>query len=153
MTHLTAEELDLCVRVRAICACDQLRRAGRAITQAYDGAMAGSGLKVTQLPILVGLGTAGELSISALAGALALDRTTLTRNLGVLEQRGLVATRESADDGRVRIVSLTPGGARVLADALARWRGMQSSVEERFGSDRLRALYDELAALQDAVAA
>ena len=153
MTHLSAKELDLCVRVRAMCACNRLRRASRTITQLYDGAMAGGGLKVTQLPILVGLGAAGELSISALADALALDRTTLTRNLGVLEERGLVATRESADEARVRIASLTPDGARVLAGALARWAEMQSSVEERFGADRLRALYDELDALGDLIAA
>jgi DNA-binding MarR family transcriptional regulator len=136
-----------------MCACNQLRRASRAITQLYDGAMAGSGLKVTQLPILVGLGTAGELSISALADALALDRTTLTRNLSVLEGRGLVSTRESADDARVRIVSLTPDGSRMLSAALARWREMHGAVEERFGRDRLRALYDELDALGAAIAA
>lgn len=136
-----------------MCACNQLRRASRAITQLYDGAMAASGLKVTQLPILVGLGAAGELSISTLADVLALDRTTLTRNLKVLEERRLVSTRESADDARVRIASLTPEGSRALSGALVRWGEIQSSVEERFGRERLRALYDELDALGDAIAA
>lgn len=153
MRYLTAAELDLCVRVRSMCACNQLRRATRAITQRYDRAMAGSGLKVTQLPILVALGAAGELPISVLADALALDRTTLTRNLGVLEQRGLVSTRAGDDDARVRTVSLTRDGSDVVAGALARWHEMQSTVEQRFGRDRLRALYDELAALEDALAA
>ena len=153
MAEVTAAQLDLCARVRAMCACNQLRRASRGITQLYDGAMAGSGLKVTQLPLLVGLGAAGELSISALADALALDRTTLTRNLRVLEQRGLVCTRASAGDARVRIASLTPEGSRLLAGALVQWGEIQRRVEERFGSDRLRALYDELDALGAAIAA
>ena len=153
MADLPAAQLDLCARVRAMCACNQLRRASRGITQLYDGAMGASGLKVTQLPILVGLGADGGLSISTLADALALDRTTLTRNLRVLEERGLVSTRESPGDARVRIASLTPEGSRVLSGALVRWGEIQRSVEERFGSDRLRALYDELDELGAAIAA
>jgi DNA-binding MarR family transcriptional regulator len=153
VTYLTAEELDLCAQVRAMCACNQLRRATRGVTQLYEGALAASGLKVTQLPILVGLGHVGDLSVSTLADALALDRTTLTRNLKVLEGRGLVRTSESEDDARVRMVSLTLEGSDVLSDALLRWEQMQHIVEERFGRERLAALYTELDALGDAVAA
>ncbi len=153
MTYLTADELDLCAQVRAMCACNQLRRATRGVTQLYEGALAASGLKVTQLPILVGLGHVGDLSVTTLADALALDRTTLTRNLKVLEARGLVRTSESEDDARVRMVSLTLEGSDVLSDALQRWDQMQRMVEERFGRERLAALYSELDALSDAVAA
>lgn len=153
MTYLTATELDLCAQVRAMCACNQLRRATRGVTQLYESALAPSGLKATQLPILVGLGSAGDLSVSALADALALDRTTLTRNLKVLEGRGLIRTGESDDDARVRMVSLTLDGADVLATALDRWEAMQILVEERFGRERLSALYGELEALGNMIEA
>ena len=153
MTYLTAEELDLCMQVRAMCACNQLRRATRGVTQLYEAALLTSGLKVTQLPILVGLGHVGDLSVSTLADALALDRTTLTRNLKVLEARGLVRTSESEDDARVRMVSLTLEGSDVLSSALRRWEEMQRMVEKRFGRERLAALYSELDALSDAVGA
>ena len=153
MTYLTVDELDLCAQVRAMCACNQLRRATRGVTQLYETALLASGLKVTQLPILVGLGHVGDLSVTTLADALALDRTTLTRNLKVLEARGLVRTSESEDDARVRMVSLTLEGSDVLSDALQRWDQMQRTVEERFGRERLAALYSELEALGDALAA
>ena len=153
MPDLTAHELGQCLRMRAMCACNQLRRASRGMTQVYDAAMGPGDLKVTQLPILVALGSAGDLSVTALAGALGLDRTTLTRNLGVLEKRGLVHTAEHADDARVRVVSLTAEGSRELAAALARWDEAQTLVEEHFGAARLQALYDELAALAGAVSA
>lgn len=153
MQHLTTGELELSGEVRAMCACNQLRRATRGITQLYDAAMAPSGLKVTQLPILVGLGSAGELSLTTLAEALALDRTTLTRNLRVLEERGLIDTVEPEDDARVRMLSLTFEGSRVLSGALDRWYAVQRTVEEQFGRARLRALYDELAALGETVGA
>jgi DNA-binding MarR family transcriptional regulator len=153
MSYRPAEDLDLCMRVRAMCACNQLRRATRGITQLYEAEMASCGVKVTQLPILVGLRSEGDLSVTRLAGALSLDRTTLTRNLGVLEKRGLIRMTEDLDDARVRMVSLTPDGEQVLSGALACWEGVQDVVEERFGKERLRALYDELAALADAIGA
>jgi DNA-binding MarR family transcriptional regulator len=144
-------DFDICMRVRAMCACNQLRRATRGITQLYESEMACGGLKVTQLPILVALRTEGDLSVTRLANALSLDRTTLTRNLRVLEQRGLVSMEEHGDDGRVRMVSLTPEGARMLPSALECWEDVQNVVESRFGETRLRALYDELAALAEAI--
>jgi hypothetical protein len=51
----------------------------------------------------------------------------------------------------VRIVSLTHEGALLLARVLISWQEVQDVVEERFGGQRLRALYDELAALSAAV--
>jgi DNA-binding MarR family transcriptional regulator len=151
MTDVPAEDLELCRRMRAMCACNQLRRSARGITQVYDAGMGGEGLKVTQMPILVGLGAGGAMPLGTLAEALGLDRTTLTRNIKPLEQRGLVATAGHPDDARVRIVSLTPQGAAELSAALARWEQVQTRVEERFGAERLRALYEELDALAVAV--
>jgi DNA-binding MarR family transcriptional regulator len=152
MPSLTAHELELCHRVRMLCACDRLRRATRGVTQLYDGAVAASGMKVTQLPILVALGSAGALSVTTLAGAIELDRTTLTRNLAVLAQRGLVAIGTDPDDARVRVVSITAEGERVLAAALERWERVQRTVEERFGEERLRALVGELGELSKVAA-
>lgn len=145
-----ADELELCAHVRATCACSQLRRVSRGMTQLYDAALAPSGLKVTQMPILVALRTAGDLPMTSLAEGLGLDRTTLSRNLGLLEERGLVRITEHEEDARVRMVSLTPEGARVLSEALVRWQEVQHGVEERFGAERLQALHDELAALSAA---
>ena len=151
--YLTPDELELCWQVRKMCACDQLRRVTRGVTALYDNGMVASGLKATQLPIFVGLGSEGDLPLSVLADKLALDRTTLTRNLKVLEDRGLIRTYESADDARVRMVCITLEGSAMLTGALARWAEVQDYVEERFGRDRLIALEDELAAFSRALEA
>jgi DNA-binding MarR family transcriptional regulator len=98
----------------------------------------------------VGLGSAGDLPVSALAEALGLDRTTLTRNLKVLERRGLVSFAVDDEDARVRLVSLTEEGSRVLVSALARWQEVQESVQAQFGDQRLRTLYGELDTLAGA---
>ena len=151
MTYMTAEELELCWEVRRMCACDQLRRVTRGVTQVYDDAVVASGLRITQLPIFVGLASEGDLPLSVLADRLALDRTTLTRNLKVLEDRGLIRIYEHADDARVRMVTMTLEGSAMLTGALKRWAKVQEFVEERFGRERLVALEDELSAFSKAL--
>ena len=130
-----------------MCACDQLRRVTRGVTQLYDNAVMPSGLRITQLAIFIGLSTEGDVPLTVLADGLKLDRTTLTRNLKVLEDRGLIRTYEHADDARVRMVAMTLAGSGMLSDALDLWAEVQGFVEERFGRERLMALEDELAAL------
>lgn len=139
-----------CARVQATCGCEGVRRAARRVTQHYEQALAPSGLRAPQFPILVALESAGPLPLTRLAAALALDRTTLTRNLRILRERSLVDIVDG-DDGRVRVVGLTEEGRRCLRDGLARWRGVQASVQERFGEARLAHLLSELAALMDVV--
>ncbi|MDP1848337.1 MAG: MarR family winged helix-turn-helix transcriptional regulator [Solirubrobacteraceae bacterium] len=151
MNYMTPEELEVCWEVRRMCACDQLRRVTRGVTQVYDDAVVASGLRITQLPIFVGLASEGDLSLSVLADRLALDRTTLTRNLKVLEDRGLILTYEHADDARVRMVAMTLEGSALLTGALERWAKVQEFVEERFGRERLVALESELSAFSKAL--
>jgi DNA-binding MarR family transcriptional regulator len=151
MNYLTTEELEVCWEVRRTCACDQLRRVTRGVTQIYDNAVLASGLRITQLAIFVGLSTEGDVPLTVLAEGLGLDRTTLTRNLKVLEDRGLIRTYEHADDARVRMVSMTLEGSRMLTEALRLWTEVQGFVEERFGRERLVALESELSAFSKAL--
>ena len=151
MEYLTAHELELCEQARMMCACNQLRRASRTITQHYDTVLAAHGLKVTQLPILIALGLGGDLPVTSLADLLALDRTTLTRNLKVLARRGLVQYPDHNGDARVRLVGLSLEGSRVLSQTLEQWTAVQTDVETRFDFERLRVLYGELRALTEAI--
>jgi DNA-binding MarR family transcriptional regulator len=147
-----ADERELCQRVRTVCAANRLRAAARGVTQRYDAALAPSGLRVTQLPILVALRLTGPVPITPLADTLGLDRTTLTRNLRLLVGRGFVAMSADGDDARVRMAALTGEGAAALAQALELWDGVQRAVEAEFGRPRLLDLYGELAALSAATA-
>ncbi len=63
------------------------RRATRLITQYYDKILAPTGLRSTQYSLLSGLSMMGESSMQDLAFILAMDRTTLTRNLSPLQKR------------------------------------------------------------------
>jgi DNA-binding MarR family transcriptional regulator len=123
-----------------ICACARLRRASRAITQLYDDALVPSGLRTTQFAVLRTLAAHESMTIGALASAMLLDRTALSRNLEPLASRGLVAIT-SGTDQRTRQLSLTPAGREALNEAERRWARAQRDVARRIGKPRLDQLY------------
>lgn len=135
-----------CYDVMTLCACEALRRTSRAVTALYQESLRASGVRATQLPILVAAKVIGAVPVSLLAAALVMDRTTLTRNLKALEHDGIV-TLEPDEDRRVRLVVLTPRGLEALAAALDGWRAAQVRVEALFGQARVHDLVAELGAL------
>ncbi|HTC23057.1 MAG TPA: MarR family winged helix-turn-helix transcriptional regulator [Gemmatimonadales bacterium] len=120
--------------ISAECVCFHLRKTARTITQAYDHALAPTGLRATQFTLLRVVSRTGGLPFAALADVLGMERTTLTRNLKVLERDKLVRTVPGADR-RVRLVSLTPKGQRKLADAEPIWAAAHADITGRLGED------------------
>lgn len=133
----------------AMCTSFNLRKASRAVTQFYDDALRESGLKSTQFSLLAAAAQAGSLPISLLAAEMAMDRTTLTRNLKPLETAGLVAVT-SGQDRRVRRVAATAEGEAVLARAIPAWRRAQTQMIDRLGDERWGEFLRQLQAVRRA---
>jgi|CXWL01.1.fsa_nt_gi DNA-binding MarR family transcriptional regulator len=111
----------------------QTRRATRLVTQYYDKALAPTGLRSTQYSLLSALALVEEVSLQDLAFVLAMDRTTLTRNLSPLLKKGLIEVAVGADR-RVRPIKLTPRGKAALEKALPFWEKAQSHITEKLGA-------------------
>ena len=126
---------------RSPCACIRARRASRALTAVYDAALRPVRLKITQFSELRNVHRLQPVSISALAKEMALDRSTLGRNLLVLRRRGHVALSE-ADDLRERSVELTARGAATLEKALPCWERAQQKVARKLGPEGVEKLFD-----------
>ena len=133
-----------------MCTSFNLRKAARTVTQFYDDALKDSGLKSTQFSLLAMTATLGGAPISRLADEMAMDRTTLTRNLKPLEEAGLIAV-VAGDDRRVRNVAVTPEGQHALARALPLWRRAQTHMIDRLGDDQWGELLRQLQAVRRAV--
>jgi DNA-binding MarR family transcriptional regulator len=127
------------------CTCFNLRKAARAVTQLYDEFLRPSGLRATQFSLLTVIREVGTVSMTELAEAAVMDRTTLKRNLELLEREGLVRI-QAGSDARVREVSLTAAARKKLADALPYWVSAQAHVTEKLGSSRAEQLLSNLAA-------
>ncbi len=72
------------------CVCSTLRMVSRAVTQLYDDVLRPSGLRVTQFSILATIARLGEANLRQLEDMLAIDQTTLTRSLNLLERDGVI---------------------------------------------------------------
>jgi len=132
------------------CLWQRTRAAARAITRYYDDELRPTGLRATQLGVLVGIAAKGELSISALSDELGMDRTTLTRNLRPLQERSLVALSPEGRH-RARLVRLTPAGERSLAEAVTHWERAQSAMERRLGERGVASVHQATAAIATSV--
>jgi DNA-binding MarR family transcriptional regulator len=131
--------------VAGTCACFNIRKAARAVTQVYDDALRPTGLRTTQFTLLMLLQGHGPMSVQALAREAVTDRTTLTRNLALLEDRDLVRVRPG-DDARVRLVQLTAAGRAATAAAFPLWRAAQARMTKRMGQQRVTRLLTDLSA-------
>jgi DNA-binding MarR family transcriptional regulator len=121
------------------CACLSLRMAARAVTQMYDHVLKPTALKATQFSVLATVAYAGPASMTTVSQTLVMDRTTLTRNLKPLLQRGLVAATTGGDK-RQRTITVTPKGEAVLADALPLWKKAHGQIVDGVGAARWQGL-------------
>ena len=121
------------------CACFNVRKTSRMITQLFDHALKPSGIKATQFTILGVLANEGEIAIKELAISLGLDRTTLTRGIVRMETTGLIKSREG-DDARQRFVALTTKGIKKLNDSIPYWEKAQDTMEKGLGKNFPRFL-------------
>jgi DNA-binding MarR family transcriptional regulator len=114
------------------CACTRVRTAARLITRAYDDALRPAGVNASQLAILAAIDVDEATSIAGLSKRLAMDRTTLSRNLKPLQAAGLV--RLGAEGWkRSKTVHLTTQGRKVLTRAKGLWEDAQTRFLEAFG--------------------
>ena len=126
------------------CICSTLRMVSRAVTQLYDDVLRPSGLRVTQFSILGTIARMGEANLKELEDTLAIDQTTLTRSLNLLERDGVIE-RASHPDRRIKAVRLTSKGRRALEVARPLWAQAQDKVLHEWGTtawaDAQRRLY------------
>ncbi|MBI2313494.1 MAG: winged helix-turn-helix transcriptional regulator [Betaproteobacteria bacterium] len=134
-------------RRRSRCACVNLRRASRAITDLYDAALRPCGLRVTQYSMLRAIHRAGTAMITEIAERLALDRTTMSRNLRVLERAGLIEWVAGADR-RARRVRLSATGKRLMERAVPYWEKAQAQIARKLGAGQLESLLSALSDLE-----
>jgi DNA-binding MarR family transcriptional regulator len=133
------------------CLCTGIRQAAHAMTEIYDQALAPSGLKITMFRVLRRLSNAGLPTITELAEIVELERSSLSRNLKVLERDGFVCFGGSYDE-RGKVVQLTPAGKAALKKALPLWLEAQARMKLEIGGEH-DSIFAILSKLNDAKAA
>lgn len=133
----------------------KLRQLVRRVSQRYDAEVGQAGLKTTQYSLLSHVLKLGPIRPGDLAAAMTMDASTLTRNLKPMLAAGWLEL-SAGEDGRSRLVHITPEGRDKRAQAQRHWVAAQDGLNQLLGVERVRALHalvDEALVLLDPVPA
>lgn len=120
-----------------------MRKSSRLITQFYQERLSKTGLKVGQFSILRAVKFRKETSNKELQSILVLDQTTLTRNLKPLIRDGYLMLSAHSEDGRQKVIALSPAGLALYEEALPIWIAAQDELQQKIGlkeTDNILAL-------------
>jgi DNA-binding MarR family transcriptional regulator len=138
------------IEAMTICACINTRRASRAITRFYDEMLKPSGLLSTQFTLLIAIYINSDMiTTTGLAKQLDIDRTTLTRNLDILQKNDLIEI-SSSDDKRKHPILLTAKGIGAMEKAVPMWQKAQNKIVQNFGETRWQEILNVLSRMVEA---
>ena len=118
----------------------RLRQLMRRLDQHYDLELARVGLRTTQYSLLSHIVKLGPMAPGALARAMKMQPSTLTRNLQPLVAAGWVQVG-AGPDGRSRSVSCTPEGRAKRMEGQRRWKSAQLALNAQLGPARVADLH------------
>jgi DNA-binding MarR family transcriptional regulator len=136
------------LHVRDTCLCLYAQRAARALARRFDIALKPVGLTNGQFSLMMSLNRPQPALMGPVAELLAVDRTTLTAALKVLERRGLVKTAVDPKDRRGRLLSLTEDGKTLLSAALPIWTRVHGEIEAELGEGEPARLREALSRIR-----
>ena len=110
----------------------KLRQLTRRVSQHYDHHLALAGLKTTQYSLLSHMDKLGPMAPGELARRMALDASTLTRNLQPLVAAGWVVVGEGVN-ARSRLLTLTESGRALRQTAQRHWKNAQLELNDLAG--------------------
>jgi len=126
------------------CYCFAARQAARRITRLYEKHLAPVRLTSAQFSIMGLLWHRPELTMTELAKAMAMDRTTLLRAVQPLKRDRLVVSKTSESDPRQLLFSLSEPGRRKIEAATRLWHNAQAEFEAQMGATRAARIRRDL---------
>lgn len=136
------------LHVRDTCLCLHVQRAARALARRFDVAMRPIGLNNGQFSLMMSLNRPVPATMKSVCDLLAMDRTTLTAALKILERRGLVKSEIDPRDRRGRLLMLTDAGMAMLTAALPIWTRVHEEIDVELGHGGSQAVREKLAAMR-----
>src|ERR1700754_4245360 len=123
----TAE--DFAAEMAQSCMSSRIGRLQRVVARRFELALAPSGVTPPQLELLAALVVAGEaVAPATLADVVAVERSTMSRNLALMRERGWIDPAALSPTGRMMTVAITARGRATFADARRAWREAQDAV-------------------------
>ncbi len=147
MSKFQAFPFEVTPVVRDTCLCLHTQRAARALARRFDEALRPLDLTNGQFSLLMALNRPVPPNLGSVATLLAMDRTTLTAALKVLERRKLVRVAVDKEDKRNRLLTITSTGRALLNKAFPIWKKAHATVEKELAGLSANELRGALRAL------
>ena len=137
MTHprpITAAQ-----RIAGECLAGRARLISRAVSGIYQEVLRPHGITTAQAGILAAVGVQGRARPGQVADTLYLDKSSLSRNLDRMIDRGWLEV-VAGDDRRSQRLRVTARGARLLRRIAPAWRAAQQKARTLLGEPGAAAL-------------
>jgi DNA-binding MarR family transcriptional regulator len=128
------------------CLAVRVRIVARSVSAVYEQAMAPHDVTIAQVNLLAALGEVGPCAPRDIGEVLQLERSTVSRNLDLLIQKGLIEALSSDAKG-IREVVLTTTGLEKLKEVLPDWRIAQKHAAHLLGHNGVKAVHDASASV------
>lgn len=146
------ETTEIAKEIAADCIAIRVRFVSRVITGLYERALKPFDIKTSQMAMLVLLSVRGESSPTDVGRILRMEKSTVSRNIGRMREKGWLEVTKPAGHPRERValsqvIRITPKGAGLLAALHGEWAKAQDAARTLLGEEGLssvRGLYDSL---------
>ena len=136
---MSANLMSTALTMAGACASGNLRRAARAVTRHYDAYFEDCRISAVQVPILAAIVALPEATVTSIATAVDLERSSVSRELRTLERDELI-TIERGRDRRTRVVRLTHRGTAEFGKVARRWEKAHRAFQRSLATDSATAL-------------
>ena len=110
--------------VVAACLGYRTRKLARTVTRLYNDQLRPLGLNITEMNLMAAIAAQGSAQPARLGRAMALEKSTLSRNSSRLVDRGWVELRDHPEGPGV-LLALTASGNEMLLHAIPAWKEAQ----------------------------
>ncbi len=111
-------------RIVNTCLAYRTRRLSRVITRLFNDHLRPVGINIAEMNLLVAIAALGSVQPAQLGRALEMEKSTLSRNLKRLADRGWIASQANPE-ARGDLVSVTKSGEEILERAIPAWEDAQ----------------------------
>lgn len=125
----------------------QLTQAARAVSRAFDDALAAAGGSLPIWLVMISLKSQRLASQRELAEVMGIREATLTHHLTAMEASGLITRRRDAGNRRIQIVELTGAGDEMFERLLGVAMAFDRQLRRGISAAEINALEDLLGRL------
>ena len=139
---MTKKDSSICAgEMASSCIATRARLISRSLTAIYDDALRGSGLKISQLNLMVIIYKLGQAKSTDVCRIMKMDASTLSRNVDRMKKKGWLVTAVH-DGARFMTITVTPGGEHLLEAIYPRWKEAQRKAVDLLDVNGVESIFE-----------